>query len=213
MSDSVWFDLDGTVLDTVADIKSAYRDMFAEFGENVDLAALRIGPPLRQCILEVIPACPDHQISRMIESFCRIYDASGFPATDFYPGMPEVLKELRAQGKLLFIATNKRAKPALMLLEQFGILSLFAGVYTPETFPGEKLPKGEFLKKALEHHKLNPAAAVMIGDTAPDIHAGKFAGMKTIAVAWGYDEYPVLEQSAPDYMVSSPSQIGEYIGL
>lgn len=211
MLNSVWFDLDGTLLDTAADIKNAYRDMFAECGETVDLATLRIGPPLRQCILEVIPSCPDHQITGMINSFCQIYDTSGFPHTRFYDDIPEILNDLKSQEKLLFIATNKRLKPTLMLLQQFGIQSLFTGIYTPETFPGEKLPKGEFLRKALQHHELNPDNAIMIGDTASDIHAGKFAGMKTMAVTWGYDESANLWQTAPDYMVSTPSQLGEYI--
>ncbi len=209
--DSIWFDLDGTLLDTAPDILGTYAEVFRKFGFDVRHEALRIGPPLRECILEVLPDCDEKTIAGMIAGFIDAYDSSGFPGTVFYPGIQKLLQDIHEAGIPAFVATNKRMRATELILKHFELEKYFAGVYATDVFPGEKLPKSEVLNRALALHGCSPAAAVMVGDTSGDIKAGQLAGMITAGVKWGYGSPEELSGARPDFLFDSADELWQNI--
>ena len=78
-------------------------------------------------------------------------------------------------------------------MAKMGWLELFDGYYSFDMYPGEKLKKAELLKRVMAVRGIDPADAVMVGDTQGDVDAGRGAGIHTIGVTWGYGSRAELE--------------------
>ncbi len=206
--EAVFFDFDGTLCDTRADILNSYRRTFTRLGIACDQQAFRIGPPLADCVREVLPDASDALIAEIARVFRELYDDSGFPDTAPYSGVPQMLDQLRKTAVPLFIATNKRLCPMRKILEKFNLHDAFVEFYTIDTPlpPGEK-GKAGMLRTALVRHGLRPDRCVMVGDTVGDIRAGADAGMQTLAVGWGYETLPQLQAEQPDFVAVHPRDI------
>ena len=206
--EAVFFDFDGTLCDTRTDILDSYRRTFVRLGLDCDQQAFRIGPPLAECVREVLPDAPDELITEIARVFRELYDDSGFPATAPYSGVVPMLAELRKTAVPLFIATNKRLCPMRKILEKFNLHDAFVEFYTIDTpLPSGETGKTGMLRTALARHGFHPDRCVMIGDTVGDIRAGAAAGMKTLAVAWGYETLPQLQAEQPDFVAVHPQDI------
>ncbi len=210
---ALFFDFDGTLFDTQSDILTAYLKTFAMQGIPVDPAAFRIGPPLHECIRQVKPDISPELLNETAVLFGRVYDECGFPQTCAYPGVTAMLQKLKEKRIACYIATNKRMAPLTAILRQKNAGGFFAGFYSSDMLmPERKLSKKEMLLLALERESLNGGECFMIGDTEGDITAGRAAGMKTVAVTWGYAAPGELEKSCPDITVAEPGVIAELAG-
>ena len=132
-------------------------------------------------------------VARIRELFGPAYDTSGFPNTRPYPWVPGWLANLRARGCGLYVATNKRWRPLEALRTRLGWEDVFDGWYAFDMYEGRRLKKSELLAHVMETRGIDPADAVMVGDTAGDVVAGKAAGMYTIGCTWGYGSRDELE--------------------
>ena len=197
--DGCFFDLDGTLCDTAPDIVACWRQTLETRGLPWECfeAGFRIGPPLEPTIRGIYPDRAQEWIAELISEFRAMYLDCGFPKTRPYPGIPELLEELRKRGVRLFVATNKSRAPSLKILRENGLLDYFEEVLTPESSTGGNQTKAELLKSALQRHGLTPSSCAMIGDTPGDIQAGKAAGMQTVGVLWGYGDPAELQSTAP----------------
>ena len=153
----------------------------------------RIGPPLEPTVREIFREETRQWCEELIAEFRAIYVSCGFPETRPYPGIPELLARLQAQGAELFVATNKLLQPSREILKRNGWSDLFRKVFAPDLIAGERHSKAELLSLAVREYGLRPSRCVMIGDTAGDVKAGKEAGLKTIGVLWGYGDRAALE--------------------
>ena len=91
------------------------------------------------------------------------------------------------------MATNKRWRPLEALRTRLGWEDVFDGWYAFDMYEGRRLKKSELLAHVMETRGIDPADAVMVGDTAGDVVAGKTAGMYTIGCTWGYGSRDELE--------------------
>lgn len=210
---AVFFDFDGTLLDTEADIRAAYTLTFQEFGLLAEQRNLKIGPTLPDNVRMLRPGAGDDEIARIVAAFSRNYDQSGFPATCCYDGVREMLAALHGRMPL-FIATNKRLVPTRLLLEKFGLAGFFRGVYASDMLlPARRLSKLDMLRLGLEEHGLTPEACAIVGDTVSDIRGGRDAGMRTIAVRWGYAGPGEFDDPAPDRIAAIPAEVPELLRM
>ena len=206
-----FFDFDGTLCATEADIKSAWRATIGALGlDGAPFERLyRTGPSIDDLVREMWPqAANDELIAAVRAAFVAYYDASGFPETAPYPGVVARLEALRAQGDRLYIATNKRYCATQALVSQLGWTTLFHGVYSSDKYkdgPLGKLRKPALLAQAMKEQAASPAASVMVGDTALDIEAGRANGVRTIGCTWGYGSRDELVQAGADELVDSPA--------
>lgn len=203
-----FFDFDGTLCDTEADIKSAWRAALRNIGRECPHfdRVYRTGPTLEQVVYMLFDDATPALVDAVKAQFRTCYDASGFPATRPYPWVPAWLADLKRQGCRIYVATNKRWAPTRILMEKLGWDSLFDGFYTVDMFvdpaakaatsaalPKRSLTKAELLAEVMRARGIAPADAVMVGDTQGDVTSGAAAGMYMIGCTWGYGTREELE--------------------
>ena len=213
-----FFDFDGTLCDTEADIKSAWRAALRNIGRDCPHfdSVYRTGPTLDQVVYMLFDDATPELVDAVKAQFRTCYDASGFPATHPYPWVPAWLADLKRQNCCIYVATNKRWNPTHLLMEKLGWDSLFDGYYTVDMFvdpsakaatsaalpkkaatsaalPKRNLTKAELLAEVMRERGIAPADAVMVGDTKGDVTSGAAAGMYTIGCTWGYGTREELE--------------------
>ena len=190
-----FFDFDGTLCDTEADIKFAWRAALRNIGRDCPHfdSVYRTGPTLDQVVYMLFDDATPALVDAVKAQFRTCYDASGFPATRPYPWVPTWLADLKRQGCRIYVATNKRWNPTRLLMAKFGWDVLFDGYYSFDMFPGRALTKAELLTEVMRQRGLAPADAVMVGDTKGDVAAGAAAGMYTIGCTWGYGTRAEME--------------------
>ena len=214
MKKTWFFDLDGTLADTDADIRGAWKAALADLGivcENFDRDFVA-GPPLEEMAFRLIPGCTDEIALAIREGFGRHYDSDGFPETREYPGVMEAVRRLKARGDAVYIATNKRWLGAKALAEKFGWLAVFDGLYTGDMHKDDsigKLKKDALLALAMQETGAAPGDCTMVGDTISDFAAAAANGMSSIGVTWGYGTPDELSRASriidsPDKLLEQP---------
>lgn len=190
-----FFDFDGTLCDTEADIKSAWRAVIRKLGRECPQfdAVYKTGPSIDQVTYMLFDDATPELVEQIRTLFKTYYDQSGFPETKPYPWIPAWLADLKAKGCRIYVATNKRFNPMGALMRKMGWGELFDGYYSFDMYDGLKLKKAELLKRVMAERGIDPADAVMVGDTRGDVEAGKGAGLYTIGCTWGYGTREELE--------------------
>ena len=209
-----FFDFDGTLCDTEADIKSAWRAALHNIGRDCPQfdRVYRTGPTLAQVVYMLFDDATPELVDAVKAQFRTCYDAGGFPATRPYPWVPGWIADLKRQGCHVYVATNKRWNPTRLLMAKLGWDELFDGYYSFDMFvdparsprrgdptkadamvPQRALSKAELLAEVMRQRGIDPADAVMVGDTKGDVTSGAAAGMYTIGCTWGYGTREELE--------------------
>ncbi len=197
-----FFDLDGTLADSKADVLGSIEQAYAHLGWTYDASKLRIGPLLPDIIAMVSPQLDAAQRQTVAQTFRAFYAAGKYSRTVLFPVVRAFLDKLAAQGKTLYVATNKPKQPTYEVLETLGIKDRFLYIGTPD-FEGGHLPKPEVLKAMVRMFDIDPARAVMCGDTLPDIEAGRYAGMRTLAFTGGYGGQGFGLESRADFVIDT----------
>ena len=189
-----FFDFDGTLCDTEADIKSAWRAALRNLGRDCPHfdRVYRTGPTLDQVVYMLFDDATPELVGAVKAQFRTCYDAGGFPATRPYPWVPGWIADLKRQGCHVYVATNKRWNPTRLLMAKLGWDELFDGYYSFDMF-AHPLSKAELLAEVMHQRGIDPADAVMVGDTKGDVTSGAAAGMYTIGCTWGYGTREELE--------------------
>ncbi|MCS5495870.1 HAD hydrolase-like protein [Cnuibacter physcomitrellae] len=203
------FDLDGTLVDSGANILAGLRATFEELGLAVpDDAELRhyIGPPVRQSFLARAGLDRDgaEEAGRV---YARLSDERFRDGVTVYPGIRTALDTLTDGGALLAVATSKPEPQALALLDELGLRESFACVvgYLPT---GERESKAAIIGEVLRRVPAPPLRAVMVGDRSHDIAGAEANGLASVWVGWGYgsaDEAATATRTAlrPDHLARS----------
>lgn len=184
---TILFDFDGTVFDTGEGIMKSVRYAAEAFGyQEPDLEALRcfVGPPLRGQFMKRY-GVDAGTAEKMVAKYRERYSVKGLGECSVYPGVPELVRELRSMGKNVAIATGKPTAFTVSILERAGYGELFDAVLGSE-FDGTRSKKSEVISELLE--KYGRDGAVMIGDRDNDVLGAKECGIPCIGVAWGYAE-------------------------
>ncbi|PWC54088.1 phosphoglycolate phosphatase [Azospirillum sp. TSA6c] len=195
---AVAFDLDGTLVDSVADLMHASNALLAELGRPpVDLAAVRsfVGDGAPKLVERVLAAtggvpAPD-EAARCLERFLAIYGADPSAHSTLYPGVAETLGRLAEAGLRLGVCTNKPMAATLRLLDDLGIAGRFAAVVGGDSYPSRK-PSPEPVLGLLERLGVEPAETVFVGDNEHDVAAARAAGVaRVLVVPYGYARVPL----------------------
>ena len=210
--DNLFFDFDGTLCDTEADIRDAWRAAFADLKLEVPHfdEVYRIGPPTEVAARIILPDADDAFIRRLCEVYRKSYYNSGYPKSVAYPGVDAMLAKLKAEGKKLFIATNKNYAPLKQIVDKLGWDGIFVELLNRDMMPLQFYRKSGLLRRALEKYRLDPRRSAIVGDAATDIVAGKEANIVTVAATYGYGDPDELKASGPDRMLSQ-DEVREYL--
>ncbi len=184
---AVIFDLDGTLLDTLADLHDALNYALAAHGfppRSLDEVRGFVGNGNWKLVQRGVPKGTDEETARAVfETFIPWYQAHSMDKTRPYDGVGETLDALKAAGIKMAIATNKVHSAALPLCQKFfPQADLVVG--SQEGLANKPAP--DMLRYALERLGVPEAEAVYVGDTEVDIETARNAGLPCVCVAWGF---------------------------
>jgi len=206
---TILFDLDGTLANTIPLIVASYQHAFREVrGEEVEEARARawIGRPLLGALLEEDPE-RGHDLDRTYREWNL---ANTERLIERFEGVPKMLSALTAAGAKLHIVTSKRTDTARLALSAVGIDHLIDVVGALEHTTRHK-PHPEPLLVAATTLGIEPTSAVYVGDATVDILAARAAGMAAVAVTWGAGERAALEATEPDTIVDTVDELTAYL--
>jgi len=209
----LFFDLDGTLLDTSADIRACLSQALVSNGfelSNPSLDSLKIGPPLIVMLQTLYPDALETKLQKVIQSFRMLYDSSDYPLTVAYPGIEDLLPPLLSLSKL-YVATNKVYLPTERLIRKFGWESLFVDLLSPDRFGTTLQTKTNLIEQILNNQNVQRENCALIGDHPSDIAVARSTNISSIAVSWGYSSVEQLEEAKPDLLVSSADSLRRWI--
>ena len=208
----VWFfDLDGTIADTDADIRLAWKSAIADLGLECPAFDEKFvaGPPFDEMAKTLFPDAYTPALANALrDGFAAHYDSDGFPSTREYPGVIDAVKRLKASGDRVYIATNKRFAGATAMSRHFGWDAIFDGLYAGDMHKNDsigKLAKGALLALAIKEIGAKREDCAMVGDTHNDFEAARENAIASIAVTWGYGKPEEL--ALADAIASDPGEI------
>ena len=191
--ESVTFDLDGTLLDTIADLAEASRRMLEEIGAPPRSPA-EVHSFVGKGMAVLVERCLTHeqapgaeQLQAAIESFKRHYAAVNGQFTQIYPGVVDGLQAWKASGLKMGVVTNKPGMFTEVLLERMGLNDYFDLVVSGDT-TAHKKPHPEPILHACRIFGVRPDRNLHIGDSLNDVHAARAAGSLAYCVPYGYNE-------------------------
>jgi phosphoglycolate phosphatase len=210
----VCFDLDGTLVDSHADIRRALERALEEVPpadaqrDERALGSAGLGLPLEEFFALARPAPhPSSDLEarrRFIDAYRRHYHEHLLELTRPFDGVVETLESLapwRARGLRTAVATTKRTDTARRVVSGLGLERYFDLVLGTDGIPHKPAP--DLLLLAARTVEREAARGLMVGDTARDLLAGRAAGMKTCGVGWGVTGFDGLRPHAPDYLIAS----------
>lgn len=208
---AVLFDLDGTLVDSAPDLAGATNEMLLARGlPALPLDYLRpmIGAGARGMMGLAFQCTPqDPRFEALKAEFFDRYELRLLQQTQAFAGVPELLDALEADGLAWGIVTNKSERFALPLTAGLGLAVRAAAVIGGDTTPHTK-PHPAPLLEAARRAGVAPERCVYVGDDHRDILAGRAAGMRTVAVSWGYlGQGEAIEDWGADLIAHTPAQL------
>lgn len=204
---SVTFDLDGTLLDTVADLHEACQRMLAELEmrpRSIEEINCFVGKGMavlvERCLTYDVPPAAD-QLAAGIASFQRHYATVNGDFAAIYPGVLEGLQAWKNSGAKMAVVTNKPAQFTQSLLKRTDLLSYFSVIVSGDT-TAHKKPHPEPILHACRELGVEPGFNLHIGDSKHDIHSAHAAGCQAYAVPYGYNEGQPVDSADCDAIVS-----------
>jgi phosphoglycolate phosphatase len=194
---TIAFDLDGTLVDTAPDLAGALNTILAQ--ETLpplpfDEVRLMVGRGARALLERGFAAAGApldvDRAPTLVERFIAIYLERIADESAPFPGVVEVLTELKAAGAKLVVCTNKLTNLSVALLDAVGLTPFFDAVVGADLAPAAK-PDGRHVSAAIAAVGGDPARAVMVGDSINDALGARNAGVPSILVSFGYTEDPV----------------------
>lgn len=201
------FDLDGTLVDPGIGITSGVLYALKHFGLEVeDRRQLYpfIGPPLLDSFMEFFDMS-ETQAHQAIGYYREYYVTTGLFENTVYPGIETVLDKLKAQGKILALATSKPEAFAERILTHYHLTDYFDYI-GGATFDGIRSDKLDVIRYVLQALG-NPTSdqVVMVGDRKFDVLAGNQLGLTTVGALYGYGSQAELQAAKADYIIAQPT--------
>jgi phosphoglycolate phosphatase len=203
------FDLDGTLADPREGIRNSIKYALGkmhngEFSE--DLLERFIGPSLQWGFSNIF-GMNEKDTDLAVKYFREYFGEKGLYENELYPGIYELLQQLQADGKKIYIASSKLEKYVHQILEHFE-LEKFITMTKGADYGGKNASKKELIYDIMAIRQIDHSKEiVMVGDTVYDIEGGKHNRISTIAVGYGFGIKEELLAAEPGYYVESVEEL------
>lgn len=205
------FDLDGTVADTLEDLKSALNEMLTALDlPNIDREKVRAS--INHGVTHLVKCClPDDKgedqafLEKAIGIYREAYDKYCLDKIAPYEGVKDALSALKENGCRLALLSNKQDNCVKLIAKK-----LFKGCFEITMGGGSGFPHKPSPESALhiaEKFEAKPSDVVFVGDSDVDIQTAKNAGMVAVGASWGYRGRDALEKAGADFIANSPKNI------
>jgi len=202
------FDWDGTLIDSTDKIAGSMQKAIADLGlpeRSIEETKSIIGLGLPESVRTLFPGLDEAMIPEVTASYSRHFIAADQNPCDFFPNVDEVLKQLRAEGHLLAVATGKSRRGLNRVLGNMSLTEFFDGSRCADETASK--PNPLMLNELLAELKVDVDSAVMVGDTDFDLGMAANAGMKSIGVSYGAHPVERLLPHKPDRIIDSFEQL------
>jgi phosphoglycolate phosphatase len=210
----VLIDLDGTLIDSVPDLAWCADKMLHELGmpargeskvrQWVGNGVERL---VKRALIDQLDGEPDQALfAKALPVYMALYKDNVSQRSRLYPGVKDGLDFLRGAGYKLGCITNKAAAFTEPLLKDVGIRDYFQIVVSGDTLPVKK-PDPLPLLHAARFFGVEPAKALMVGDSISDVTAARAAGFLIVCVSYGYNHGADIRDAHPDAVIDSMAQL------
>ena len=212
--DTVIFDMDGTVLDTIADLAGSVNHVLGELGyplKTLDEVKKSVGNGAGRLMERVLPGGrEDPRYDEALQMHVAYYEAHCRIRTGPYPGIVPMLRGLQQAGIKMAIVSNKGDGAVKRLKDEF-----FKGLVG--TAVGERdgiriKPAPDAVWEAIRQLGSIPEKSIYVGDSEVDCETAVNAGIPGVMVAWGFRGRALLEQQQPDLIIDEPQELVQLLG-
>lgn len=215
--EAVIFDLDGTLLDTLDDIASACNQALQDFGctpVDRELYKQLVGYGARNLVTTAVrlsrPDWNSEQIEPIYQVYRQIYAVGWHNQTVIYPGIVDLLRQLRAAGLKLAVLSNKPHDSTEAMIEHYFPKDLFDLSYG-QLDPYPTKPDPTLALVIAEKLGVKPSATALAGDSGSDMQTAVNAGMSGLGVLWGFRQAAELLENGAAFLASNATELSQLL--
>ncbi|MBP3247504.1 MAG: HAD-IA family hydrolase [Prevotella sp.] len=205
------FDLDGTLLDTITDLAASCNYALRTHGmpeHSVDDVRRFVGNGVRKLMERAIPhGAENPDFEATFATFREHYMHHSLDTTQPYPGISEVLADLKARGCRLAVVSNKMMAATVELCRHFFPDTIEVAIGEHEAEGIRKKPAPDTVFAALRELGVEKDRAVYVGDSDVDVQTAANSGLPCISVLWGFRDRDFLIQHGAKTFISAPSEL------
>ena len=208
------FDLDGTLTDPREGITKCVQHALHHFGieeDDLDKLTLFIGPPLISSFMEFYGLTRE-EAQKAVEVYRERFSTIGIFENKVLEGIPEMLGRLKAQGKILAVASSKPEEFVLRILDHFALTDYFDEI-TGASMDGKRSEKKDVIEEALARlgRSHDRKGILMVGDRKHDVEGAAACGLDSLGIYTGFAPAGELEKAGATYVSHSSQEAADFL--
>jgi len=211
--DTIIFDLDGTLLNTLEDLTDSVNYALELYGypkRTIEEVRKFVGNGVARLITLAVPGGIDDPFYKdCLETFKKYYSENMNNKTIPYKGIINLLQQLKKEDYKLAVVSNKIDKAVKGLVREF--FGEYVQVAIGETDNISRKPAPDTVLKAIEELGSSPDKTVYVGDSEVDVKTAKNSGVICVGVTWGFRDRDVLEKEGADFIIDEPMELVKII--
>lgn len=211
MKKLVIFDLDGTLLNTIADLAAATNQALQHYGyptHEVEAYRFFVGNGINKLFERALPETErtEENILKIRSQFVPYYDTHNADLSRPYPGIPELLRTLQQKGIKIAVASNKyQAATRKLIAHYFPEINFVEVLGQREGIPAK--PDPSIVNEIRIKAGVNEKEILYVGDSNVDMQTARNAGVTALGVAWGFRPRTELEALHPAYIIEKAEEL------
>ena len=211
MKKLVIFDLDGTLLDTIADLAESANHALKQLGyptRDVEMIRTFVGNGVNKLLFRALPdeEKTEENMMRMRTHFIPYYDAHNADLSAPYPGIVALLEELQAKGLMLAVASNKYQEATVKLVKHYFPMIDFVEILGQREGINVK-PDPTIVFDILKKADVSKEETLYVGDSGVDMQTAINAGVDAVGVTWGFRSRTELEGFHPMGLIDKAEEL------
>ena len=209
---SMIFDLDGTLIDTIADIGNSVNDILKEFNYKIRSTSFyrdNVNGGIRDLLERALPENHGRPIDAYIEPLNRYYRKNLNKEAKVFPYIIEILEILKDNNIPTAVISNKPHVFTIECVDQFFPKHIDITIGSGEQYPLK--PNPESASYVLKKFNADPKLSYFIGDSGFDIETAKNINMLSVGVLWGLSDEKKLKSFSPDYLFKEPLDLLKFL--
>lgn len=215
MKKLVIFDLDGTLLNTIADLAAATNQALQHYGyptHEVEAYRFFVGNGINKLFERALPETErtEENILKIRSQFVPYYDTHNADLSRPYPGIPELLRTLQQKGIKIAVASNKyQAATRKLIAHYFPEINFVEVLGQREGIPAK--PDPSIVNEIRIKAGVNEKEILYVGDSNVDMQTARNAGVTALGVAWGFRPRTELEALHPAYIIENAEELLSFL--
>lgn len=209
MKKLVIFDLDGTLLNTIADLGNACNYALRSMGYSehaISTYNYMVGNGVRKLVERAEPDADPQMLEKLLQLFREYYDDHCMDETVPYPGIPELLTDLTEAGVAVGVTSNKYESAVKKIVTHYFPDIPFVGLLGQVEGRATK-PDPSVIFALLNRHPVPKNDILYVGDSAVDMETARRACIESVGVSWGFRPVAELRNAYADHIVNKPAEV------